>query len=117
MITLLSTFILCKKLLVITNFAFLSLKIQFNAPVLKSWSLISSIENVTSKSDRRVDSKWLNHRNHHTDGQTQISNFIKMLFGDPELNDDSEDAFEKYIYLTQLSQAVCTTEQVNGIFS
>ena len=39
-----------------------------------------------------------------------------MLFGDPELNDDSEDAFDKYIYLTQLSQAVCTTEQVNGIF-
>ena len=78
--------------------------------------MISSIENVTSKSDRRVDSKWLNHRNHHTDGQTQISNFIKMLFGDPELNDDSEDAFEKYIYLTHLSQAVCTTEQVNGIF-
>ena len=91
-------------------------KVQFNAPVLKSWSLISSIENVTNKSDRRVDSKWLNHRNHHTDGQTQISNFIKMLFGDPELNDDSEDAFDKYIYLTQLSQAVCTTEQVNGIF-
>ena len=40
-----------------------------------------------------------------------------MLFGDPELNDDSEDAFDKYIYLTQLSQAVCTTEQVNGIFT
>ena len=34
-----------------------------------------------------------------------------MLFGDPNLNDQSEVAFEKYIYLSQIYQAVCTSSQ------
>ena len=71
----------------------------------------SSIEKVTKQNDRFIDSDWLKNRQHHRNGQSEIENLIIMLFGDPNLNDQSEVAFEKYIYLSQIYQAVCTSSQ------
>ena len=71
----------------------------------------SSIEKVTKQNDRFIDSDWLTNRQHHQNGQSEIENLINQLFGDPNLNDQSEVAFEKYIYLSQIYQAVCTSSQ------
>ena len=71
----------------------------------------SSIEQVSKKRDRFVGSDWLTNRQHHQNGQSEIEDMIKTLFGDPNLNDQSELAFEKYIYLSQIYQAVCTSSQ------
>ena len=71
----------------------------------------SSIEKVTKQNDRFIDSDWLTNRQHHQNGQSEIEDLINQLFGDPNLNDQSEVAFEKYIYLSQIYQAVCTSSQ------
>ena len=47
------------------------------------------------------------------DGNAQIENFIEILFGDPKLDDKSELAFQKYIYLSEIYQSVCTTSQAS----
>jgi len=102
----------------------------------KAWSLMSSIREVTEEKDRIIESDWMKARNHHQgndiiimthnyystmmshhlmiqkkDGNDQITNFIKQLFGNPNLNDKSEIAFEKYIYLSEIYQSVCTGSQ------
>ena len=71
----------------------------------------TSIDRVTLRKDRFIGSDWLANRQHHQNGQSEIENLITNLFGNPNLNDQSETAFQKYIYLTQIYQAVCTSSQ------
>ena len=78
----------------------------------QAWSTLASIYDAThNQTDLRINSTWLEHRNHHGDGNIQIQNFIKMLVGNQKTGSSKKDAesdFQKYIYLSQLSQSICT---------
>jgi len=78
----------------------------------QAWSTLASIYDAThNQTDLRINSTWLEHRNHHGDGNIQIQNFIKMLIGNQKTGSSKKDAesdFQKYIYMSQLSQSIFT---------
>ena len=86
----------------------------------QAWSTLASIYDAThNQTDLRINSTWLEHRNHHGDGNIQIQNFIKMLIGNQKTGwskKDAESDFQKYIYLSQLSQSICTGNEAKASF-
>ena len=78
----------------------------------QSWSTLSSIYGaIQDKTNLKINSTWLDHRNHHSNGNIQIQNFINMIIGKQKIGSSKkveESDFQKYIYLSQLSQSICT---------
>lgn len=78
----------------------------------QSWALVSSVENITAQSDRLINSKWFEQRNHHQDGNQQIANMIQTIFGEQSwINEENEKAFGDFVYLSQVVQSLCTTSE------
>eukprot|EP01125_Pyxidicula_operculata_P015159 TRINITY_DN511_c0_g1_i3.p1 TRINITY_DN511_c0_g1~~TRINITY_DN511_c0_g1_i3.p1 ORF type:complete len:526 (+),score=118.64 TRINITY_DN511_c0_g1_i3:507-2084(+) len=64
---------------------------------------------VTIPSDLSFNSSMMNHRMRHPDGIQQIINQMKKHFKLPKNMDQS--TFNQYIYLSQLTQAICIKAQ------
>ena len=72
----------------------------------QSWPSYWSIEVVTSAQERMLNTDWFNERNHHPNGNEQIMLNLKRHFGYEMFANNSED-LKRYVYLTQLENALC----------
>ena len=68
--------------------------------------MISSVENVTEISDRKIGSDWFEQRNHHGNGNLQIQTFITKMFGEQSwMKNSDEQGFQFFLYFSQIYQA------------
>nr|CAB3263609.1 beta-mannosidase [Phallusia mammillata] len=72
----------------------------------QSWPSFESLLPVSEPRDWTLDSDWTNHRQHHGNGNMQMTNQIKMHFDLPTVG-NSTQIFKDTIYLTQIMQALC----------
>merc|ERR1712230_208304 len=77
-----------------------------------SWGLLSSIKKVSSKSDWKIGGRWMEQRNHHEHGNSQIMEFINKMFDIPE-SFVSGNGFDDFVYLSQIYQALCISSEAS----
>ncbi|KAK7904552.1 hypothetical protein WMY93_017159 [Mugilogobius chulae] len=76
----------------------------------QSWPSLSTLRQVSTEDDRRYDSAFSSHRQHHGDGNQQMLQQAALHF----LLPNSTDAHKRYtdtIYITQVMQAQCVKAQ------
>ena len=71
---------------------------------------LKSLKKVSIKGDLEFDSKFVKHRQHHKDGNSQLWNQIKRQFRDPKGN-NKEQEFIDFAYLSQCVQSLCIKSQ------
>jgi beta-mannosidase len=71
---------------------------------------MKSLKNVSLPGDLVYNSKFVNHRQHHKDGNDQLLKQIKRHFRDPS-GSNPEIEFEDFVYLTQCVQTLCIKSQ------
>jgi beta-mannosidase len=77
----------------------------------QSYPSFNSISKISSKSDWSNDSPFFtNHRQHHPDGNKQMTDMMKFFFHLPN-NTDQVEKFKDYIYLSQVVQVICIASE------
>ncbi|KAF2359739.1 Glycoside hydrolase superfamily [Trinorchestia longiramus] len=71
----------------------------------QSWPSFRTMSQQTSSEDWTIDSDMLDHRQHHPNGQAEIQEQISSHMVVPDAG-DGELAFKRYLYLTQVNQAM-----------
>lgn len=72
----------------------------------QSWPSFKTLKDVTSAEDWHSTSDMLTHRQHHPLGQKELDLQIGLHMHLPPLSDNSLEAFQHYLYLGQLHQAM-----------
>lgn len=72
-----------------------------------------NIEHETKPEDWSLFSKWMNHRQHHPDGNKEIEALLKQNFkvDNIDFNSTALSVFRRVIYLTQLQQTLCIANE------
>ncbi|XP_076814346.1 beta-mannosidase-like isoform X2 [Clavelina lepadiformis] len=76
----------------------------------QSWPSFETIVPVTVAEDRKMNSNWSDHRQHHATGNQEMLNQIAMHFNMPNVG-NSTQVFKDTIYLTQIMQGLCYKAQ------
>jgi len=74
---------------------------------VQSFPSFNTFRSVTNSSDWIIGSQFLNSRQHHTDGNTQIAEQLNRHFRNVTSLTNKTEAFINYLYLTQVQQALC----------
>uniref|UniRef100_A0A4W3J9R8 Beta-mannosidase n=1 Tax=Callorhinchus milii TaxID=7868 RepID=A0A4W3J9R8_CALMI len=72
----------------------------------QSWPSFSTLEKVSSPEDWFYNSSFMDHRQHHNDGNDEMLNQAQIHFNLPQANDPLQK-FKDILYLTQVMQAQC----------
>ncbi|XP_018022051.1 beta-mannosidase [Hyalella azteca] len=71
----------------------------------QSWPSFKTLSQQTSSEDWTIGSDMLEHRQHHPNGQVELAAQISMHMTMPEAS-GGQAAFERYLYLSQVHQAM-----------
>uniref|UniRef100_A0A0B6ZR31 Beta-mannosidase n=1 Tax=Arion vulgaris TaxID=1028688 RepID=A0A0B6ZR31_9EUPU len=77
---------------------------------VQSWCNNESLSNVFNPLDFSITSDMVNHRQHHTNGNTEMADEVKVHLNLPN-SPDANVNFADFIYLTQINQAMCMRTQ------
>ena len=70
-----------------------------------------SFERISEPEDWSLFSPFMNHRQHHPNGNPEIAALLHQNFQVPDLNSTSLDVFKRVIYLTQIQQTLCIADE------
>ena len=69
-----------------------------------------SMKSVTEEEDRKIQSPWMNKRNHHMDDNQGIIDQVDNFFHRP-VEKDTDTTFKSWIYVSQIMQGYCIATQ------
>ncbi|XP_055010785.1 beta-mannosidase [Boleophthalmus pectinirostris] len=76
----------------------------------QSWPSLSTLQQVSTEDDRRYDSAFSSHRQHHGDGNEQMLQQAALHYNLPNSTDINK-RYTDTLYITQVMQAQCVKAQ------